>query len=341
MKRTDLIWPAALLLASCSPSAPPAATPEPVVVRTVAVVTAPDRETLTISGSLVSETEARLSFKTGGIIQEMPVKEGDSVRRGQLLARLNLTEIDAQVAQAQEGLTKAKRDLDRTKDLFTQSVATQEQLDNATTAFQLATRSVEIAQYNRSYSEIRAPEDGFVLHRQMSEGELASPGATVFVVGGSAAGDWVLRCGVSDRVWARLTRGDIAQVSLDAYPGEPFAATLTRLSQGAETSGLYQVDLKLKPGKRPFASGLFGRAQISVAAAGRGLTVPIDALVRGQGDEAHVFVDIASKAEERQVRVVSWNDTSAVVAGNLGVGLRVVVEGAAWLAPGTSLRIAE
>ena len=340
MKRIELLLPA-LLLASCAASTPPAAAPEPVVVRTAAVTSAPARETLTISGSLVSETEARLSFKTGGIIQEMPVKEGDAVRRGQLLARLNLTEIDAQVAQAQEGLTKAKRDLDRTKDLFTQSVATQEQLDNAATAFQLATRSVEIAQYNRSYSEIRAPEDGVVLHRQMSEGELASPGATVFVVGGSSAGDWVLRCGVSDRVWARLTRGDAAQVVLDAYPGQSFGGTLTRLSQGAEASGLYQVDLRLQPGKRPFASGLFGRARIEVAASGPGLTVPIDALVRGQGDQAHVFVAVGSRAEERQVHVVSWNQTSAVVSGNLGVGLRVVVDGAAWLAPGTPLRMAE
>lgn len=340
MKHIEILAAAALVLASCS-AAPPTAEPQAVVVRTVAVVAAPDRETLTISGSLVSETEARLSFKTGGIIQDMAVKEGDSVVRGQVLARLNLTEIDAQVAQAQEGLSKARRDLDRAKDLFTQAVSTQEQVDNATTAFQLATRSLEIAQYNRSYSEIRAPEDGFVLHRQMNEGELASPGATVFVVGGSAAGDWVLRAGVSDRVWARLHKGDAAQVALDAYPGEIFAATVKRLGQGAETSGLYQVDLKLQPGRRPFASGLFARAQISVAATGRGLTVPIDALVRGQGDQARVFVDIGSKAEERQVRVVSWNDTSAVVAGNLGVGLRVVVDGAAWLSSGTPLRLAE
>jgi len=312
-----------------------------VVVRTVAIVQSPDRETLTVSGSLVSEAEARLSFKTGGIIQQLAVKEGDAVRRGQVLARLNLTEIDAQVAQAQEGLSKARRDQERAKDLFAQSVVTQEQVDNATTAFQMATRSFEIAQYNRSYSEIRAPEDGFVLRRQMNEGELASPGATVFVVGGSAAGDWVLRSSVSDRVWARLKRDDTAQVTLDAYPGENFVAVVTRLGQGAENSGLYQIDLKLKPGRRPFASGLFARAQISVAAAGRGLTVPIDALVRGQGDQARVFVAIGSKAEERQVRVVSWNDTSAVVAGNLGVGLRVVVDGAAWLAPGTPLRMAE
>jgi RND family efflux transporter MFP subunit len=340
MKRIEIVTAAALLLASCA-AAPQATEPQAVAVRTVAVVAAPDHETLTISGSLVSETEARLSFKTGGIIQDMAVKEGDAVRRGQVLARLNLTEIDAQVAQAQEGLSKARRDLDRAKDLFAQSVATQEQLDNATTAFQLATRSLEIAQYNRSYSEIRAPEDGFVLRRQMNEGELASPGATVFVVGGSAASDWVLRCGVSDRVWARLKHGDVASVSLDAYPGETFNAVVTRLGQGAETSGLYQVDLKLQPGRRPFASGLFARAQISVAAAGRGLSVPIDALVRGQGDQARVFIDVGSKAEEREVRVVSWNDTSAVVAGNLGVGLRVVVDGAAWLAPGTPLRMAE
>lgn len=336
-----LLFAGASLLASCGASAP-AAEVQPTLVRTVAVVPAPDHETLSVSGTLVSEKEARLSFKTGGIIQDMLVKEGDAVAKGQLLARLNLTEIDAQVAQAQEGLNKAKRDLDRAKDLFAQSVATQEQLDNANTAFQLATRSFEIAQYNRGYSEIRAPETGIVLRRLMNEGELASPGVPVFQFGGSGSSDWVLRCGVSDKVWARLKRGDTAQVSLDAYPGEAFTGTLTRLSQGADAgSGLYQVDLRLKPGARPFASGLFGRGEIRVAAVGKGLAVPIDSLVRGQGDQARVFVNVGSRADERVVRVVAWTDTTAVVVGNLGAGMRVVVDGAQWLAPGTPLRTEE
>ncbi|MBY0425973.1 MAG: biotin/lipoyl-binding protein, partial [Cytophagales bacterium] len=85
------------------------------------------------SGLVASSTEARLSFKTGGIIDKIYVEEGDYVKKGQLLATLKLNEIKAQVAQAEEALQKADRDLKRVTNLYKDSVASLEQLQNVTT----------------------------------------------------------------------------------------------------------------------------------------------------------------------------------------------------------------
>ena len=83
---------------------------EPVVQKAIG-------QPITWSGLIFSDTEARLSFKIGGIIERIYVEEGQSVRKGQLLAKLDLTEISAQVTQALNGMEKAERDLQRIQNL--------------------------------------------------------------------------------------------------------------------------------------------------------------------------------------------------------------------------------
>ena len=78
---------------------------------------------VTSSGLISTETESRLSFKVPGIITKIYVKEGDAVNKGQLLASLDLTEIDAQVSQAKNNFDKATRDLERGQRLLKDSAS--------------------------------------------------------------------------------------------------------------------------------------------------------------------------------------------------------------------------
>lgn len=133
------------------------------------------------SGFLTSDSEQRLAFKIGGIIKKILVKEGDVVKKGQLLAVLDQTEINAQVALAQQGLQKAERDLARVDGLYKDSSATLELLQNATTGRDVAKENLEIAVFNQKYAEIRANENGKVIKKMMNEGEIIGPGMPVFV----------------------------------------------------------------------------------------------------------------------------------------------------------------
>jgi RND family efflux transporter MFP subunit len=340
----------AAALIACSPSRPASPTAQAgqdaqkntVVVQVAPVAKRDFKSDLVISGVISSETEARLSFKTGGIIESMKVRDGDQVRQGQLLATLNPTEINAQVEQAREGLDKAQRDLGRAKDLFSQGVATQEQLDNATTAFSVGQQTLEIARFNQSRSEIFAPASGVVLRKLMNEGEMAGPGTPVFLFAGDGARDWVLRCGVSDRNWARLAKGDAATMTFDAFPGESFPGVVSSIAQGADSaSGLYQVEVKVFPGKRTLAAGLFGTGTVETGENGGGIAVPVDALVEGNGDQARVFVAHKNVAAAVDVHVLELTDRFAVVRGDLAVGDVVVVRGAPYLQDGSRIRTAE
>src|SRR5690349_10459003 len=79
---------------------------------------------ITASGQITTDDETILSFKTSGVISKVYVREGEAVKKGQLLAKLDPTEINAFVSQARLGLEKAQRDYDRAKNLYRDSVAT-------------------------------------------------------------------------------------------------------------------------------------------------------------------------------------------------------------------------
>ena len=118
------------------------------------------------SGLLSTEDEARLSFKISGIIEKVFVKEGDHVKKGQLLATLKSSEIAAQVQQV-ELTVESQRDYQRADNLYKDSVATLEQLQNAKTGVDIARQNLQQVAFNQQYSRIYAPADGFIVKTAM------------------------------------------------------------------------------------------------------------------------------------------------------------------------------
>lgn len=114
------------------------------------------------SGQFLTDDETVLSFKTGGIVEDIFVREGDYVKKGQVLATLNLTEIKAQELQAELSYEKARRDFERVKNLYNDSVATLEQYQNSKTVLDLALETLNSAKYNLNYSRIIAVHDGYI-----------------------------------------------------------------------------------------------------------------------------------------------------------------------------------
>jgi RND family efflux transporter MFP subunit len=292
------------------------------------------------SGLFSTDDETMLSFKTGGIIEKTYVKEGDAIRKGQLLATLNLTEIEAQVAQARLAHEKAMRDFARVENLFKDSVATLEQYQNARTGMEVTSRQLESANFNRSHSEIRAMNDGFVLRKMASEGQFISPGITVFQTNGAGQGKWILKAGVSDREWASVNIGDSAVVSTDAMPDKKFIATITRKSEGTDMNGAFTIELTLKSPGLGLASGLFGRATIHGTRKQSVWKIPYDALLDGDAQSGYVFVTTDEKqAHKVPVIVGSIEKEHVIIHSGLENFKWLITSGSAYLKEGTSIKI--
>jgi RND family efflux transporter MFP subunit len=330
-------------LAGCAQSgAHPAAVPTAArTVRAVPVQEAVLGKSIRAVGVLEPKDKLTLAFKAGGVVARVAVKEGDSVRRGAVLAELDRTEIEAAVSRVEQAEAKAARDRERTKALYADDVATLEQLEDATTALEVARADLATARFNARYARIEAPADGFVVHRSADPSEIVAAGQPVLVVG-SLANGWQVRAAVADRDVVRLKIGDRAQATFDAFPGQAFAAQVLRLAAASDTAtGTYDVELAVEPANAPFVQGLVAKVDLVPSTARTPqLTVPVEALLEADGAHATVFVldgADATHATRRRIEIGALTGDRAEVRAGLTVGERVITEGASWIADGESV----
>ena len=347
--RTNRLFIAMLALTACSPRPEDSTTTEPageaiiqgIYVKTAPVTQVSEEADVSVLGIVKSKAEARPSFKTGGVIAHTYAKEGDAVRQGQLLATLIMTEIDAQVRQAEVGLAKAQRDLDRVTNLYADSVATLEQMQNAGSALKLAKETLEIAQFNQSHSEVRSSMTGRVIKQLLHEGEIAGPGMPVYAIMGVADQDWRIQAGLIDRDWARVDVGDVATVVMDAYPGQHFMA---RISEKAvwtqDASGTLNVELKFQSLPPALAAGMVTKIQLTPTRRSEQVTIPVDALVNANGQQATVFTIANGKAVSHQVTVAKLLGDRAAIAHGLEGIQEVVTIGSMYLEDGDAVILA-
>src|SRR3954470_10967014 len=246
MIRTNKIAPlgALLLLASlmagCGKNdVPEAARPTPVRIQHASQ--GPAVPPIDTSGIVVTKHEMRLSFKMGGLVRRIYVQQGETVKQGQRLAEIELTEVDAQVEQAHQLADKAERDLKRGENLYADQVISLEQLQGLRTQAALAAASYKSARFNQGYSVIVAPHDGVVLRKLVEERELVPAGSPVLLFGESNHG-FVVRAALADREIVNVKLGDKSEIRMDGFPSQATPATMLEVpSAGDEPSGMFPV----------------------------------------------------------------------------------------------------
>lgn len=334
----SILVAAVLIVAGCGRDAHGAKAPAELAVAVRAVrVDAPGSAAITGTGSLGFKDETPLAFKIGGVIAKVNVDEGARVRVGQVLAELDLREIDAAVAKAGAGAEKAARDAERAARLYHDSVATLTQLQDAQSGRDAAAADQRAARVNREYAVIVAPSDGVVLRRASNPGAQVSAGTMVLVFGSAKRGS-VLRVGLSDRDALRVREGDAASVTFDANGAREFNGRVRQVAAAADArTGTYTVEVALD-GVETLPSGLVGRVRItsrggarSVAAADV-IAIPAEALVEGGEGRGVVFAldPTGHVALRRSVTLIGVDGDRVLVSG-LGAATRVITSGAAWL----------
>jgi multidrug efflux system membrane fusion protein len=328
------------LLSACGQREATVTAPEPTPVRIAAVTAGPVVPPIVTTGTIAARDEQRLSFKVGGVLQQVTVREGDEVRRGQLLARLDQTEVAAQVAQAQQLADKAARDLARGEALHADQVIPLEQLQNLRTQAEVARAQVQAVRFNEQNAVITAPGDGVVLRRLVEERELAAPGQVVLLLGRRDSGH-VVRLAVADRQVVRIRRGDPVTLRLDAWPEEDFTATVTQIGSAADAAtGLFQIEAQLQATDRPLVSGMVARVRLAPGNDTATLPyVPIGAVLEGDGERASVFIADGAVARRRAVRVAFIAGDEVAIREGLAVGDQVVTAGAPYLDDGDAIAV--
>jgi len=329
------------LAASCSSggAAPAERVEPPLPVRTAAVERGPVARPVRAAGTVSAKDERELSFRVGGIVARVPAREGVEVRRGQLLAALDTTELTAGVRQAREAAVKAHRDRDRARLLRTGGAIALAQADDAETAANVAEAALQTAEWNLRNAVLVAPDDGWVDRRMVEPGETVGPGKPVLRVSGRSRG-FVVRASLPERDVLGLSVGDLAVARLDARPDDVLPCRVAEIARSAARgTGTYQVEVRVDPARaRGLLSGLGAKLEIErdVEAAG---AVPLLALQEGDGERGAVYVVDGGRARRVPVRIAFLDGERAVLASGVEGVDRVVSEGAARLADGVSVRV--
>ncbi len=311
-------------------------------VKVITLNKAPQQQNVFASGQFTTDDEAVLSFKNGGIIRNILVKEGDTVRKGQVLATLDVTEINAMSQQADIALQKAERDYQRAVNLYRDSVATLEQMQNAQTALEIARQQKVGVSFNRSSSEIRATQSGYVLYKFANTGQVVGPGTPVLQINGAASGNWVLKVGVSDNQWAAISVGDAASITSDAINNKVFHGKVIKKSEGIDPqSGTFHVQVQVTDSdKTGIAAGLFGKAEIHTTKTMEAWTIPFEALLDGNKNGGYVFIsNDGKKARKLNVQVLRIENNKVVISSGLDSVKYLITSGNAYLDDGADIRI--
>lgn len=299
------------------------------------------RRTIKTSGRLTPLSELKLSFKTGGLISHIPVNEGDFVRRGDLLASLDLSEIRSQLKQSELMHQKALRDFERITNLYNDTVATLEQLQNAETALKMAESTKTIAKFNMEHSVINAPSDGQILKIVAEENENIAPGYPVLVFA-SSINNWLLKVAVTDKDVIHISEGDDAMIMFDAYPQTNFTASVVEIPGMADPyTGTFEIGLALSSESKRLITGFIGKAEIITSIEDRYILIPASSLAEANGMKGTVFKYKNGKAIKSTIKIKEIVNENFLVEGELASGDTIIMEGSKQVSEGDKILISD
>ncbi|MGH8135497.1 MAG: efflux RND transporter periplasmic adaptor subunit [Steroidobacteraceae bacterium] len=294
-----------------------------------------------------SERKAFVMPKVKGEIRHVLADEGQRVREGQILARLDGDQLRLEVALAEATMRKLERDYARNTELQAKGLISAVSIDNLRYELEAAKASWELARLQLSYTDIRSPIAGTVTQRL----DVVKVGNTVTPVGGVIESadsalfvvedldSLILRVNVPERELAKLKVGQVAELSFDAVPGRAFAGSIALISPYVDAgTATFGVRIRVTETGGLLRPGMFARVAIIYERKLDALQIPRTALLDGDGPPK-VFVVKDGKAAERPVQLGLSNGAFVEVVTGLKDGEQVVVVGQAAVKPGAAVRV--
>jgi len=212
---------------------------------------------VTASGKIEAENSANISTRMMGYVTSVKVKTGQKVSKGQLLATISSTDLQAKKAQAEAGVNQAtafynsaKRDYDRFVVLFSQKSASQKEMDDMTTHFEMAKAGLETAKQMKnevmaqfSYTNITAPFSGVVTGTFVKEGDMANPGMPIVSVEGESKLQAVVM--VSESEISNIKNGMTTDVNIKSLDKTVKGKVAEVSTSARNTGGQYIVKIDL------------------------------------------------------------------------------------------------
>lgn len=310
--------------------------PSPVEVVTVARGTL--ARTTTVAGQLEPLRSVGVNAQLSGALLSVSVEEGNSVREGQVLAKVDARELEAQVKSAEAALELAESAAKRSDELWRQRIITAPEYERDRAALASAQATLDQLRTRLGYAVIRSPISGVVTEKRLQAGDIVSPQTRLFSVADMSM--LVSRVMVSELEVPLLRPGAVVDVSVDALSGARVPGRIRRIFPSADSATrLVPVEVALSGSAlNQLRPGYTIRATFRLGARDDAMLIPTRA-VMGPAGARSVVVVRQGKGERRAVRVGSDIDGQTEVFEGLALGDTVVVAGQALLRDGAAVRV--
>jgi membrane fusion protein (multidrug efflux system) len=286
-------------------------------------------------GNARANESVDISSKTSNIVTAVTFRDGERVKRGQVLVQLDDAQARADVAAAQAAVTESQSQYDRSRELLSTQALSKSSFDQLVATLAANRARLGAAQARLQDTVIRAPFSGRVGLRRVSVGTLISPGDVITTLDDTSV--IKLDFSVPENFLASVREGLSIRASAPAYPGRNFAGTVASIDSRVDVTTrsvtvralLANEDGALKP-------GMF--LNVTLANDEReALVIPEEALTP-EAERQYVYVVADGKVSRREVRIGGRQPGTVEVLAGLRAGERVIVEGTQKVRDGASVK---
>lgn len=219
---------------------------------------------LHLTGTFEARKELNIIAEGQGRITQLSIAEGQFVKKGQIVAKIDDTNIQAQLMTANASMEKAQKDVERYERLVKAGAISQIQFEEVKLGYQNTQANVTAIQQQLKYSTARSPMSGIVKELQVEEGSFASPGSTIATLVDVSKLKMVVKVDETDII--KVKKGQSVEIITEVYPDEVFTGKVSLLSVQADAGRKYEVEIELpNPSKTPLKAGMYGTVQIKPA----------------------------------------------------------------------------
>lgn len=289
------------------------------------------------TASLETEEEALIVAKVGGEVTELLVEEGDRVKEGDILARLDGDRLRLEMQRAYANLKKLEQEYDRNVELREKGLVSAGAFEGIKYELDSLKAAYNLARLEYSYTDIRAPIDGVITERFIKVGNTISANDNAFRI--TDMDPLLSYLFVPEKEFRRLKPGQSARMTVDAIPGEVFDASILRISPVVDPeTGTFKVTLAIDDPSERLKPGMFGRFQIIFDRRQNVLLLPRVAVLEDEAQQT-VFVVEDGVARRRSIETGYSMGENIEVTGGLSGDETVITLGQTGLKDGAVVTV--
>jgi len=273
--------------------------------------------------------EATVIGKVGGEVREILAEEGNTVIKGQILARLDGDRLRLELGESAARLRKLQRDFERNVELSNKGLVSTGEFEKIKFELEALQASFNLAKLELDYTQIRAPIDGVVSERFVKLGRTISANDPVFQI--TSFDPLVTYLHIPEREYRNIEAGQPISIKIDALQGSPTTASVTRVSPIVDpVTGTFKITIEFYDEQKSIKPGMFGRISVIYDQHINVLQVPRSAIVEEVG-QSNVFVvedDVALRrpvqtgySDAGMIEITSGltDDDNIVTVGQVGL----------------------